>query len=208
MEIRVAVVDPLPLFRLGAITALRAAGHPVDAPDDVWRWLSDTDPQIVLVGLSADPDWTFLADLHAARPDVRLLALVDHPAPETSVRALALGAVAVLPRAAPSDTLCAAVGALSRGQAVIPVAVVECIVGGLRGASPGLWSEATTAAAPPPREREWLRLLATGRTVADLARVAGYSERMMFRLLRGLYESMQVRNRTEALMQARDNGWI
>lgn len=208
MEIRVAIVDPLPLFRAGAIAALRAVGHPVDAPDDVWRWLSDTEPQIVLVSLSTDPDWAFLADLHAARPDVRLLALVDHPATETSVRALALGAVAVLPRAIPADTLCAAVDALARGQSVIPIAVVEYIVGSLRGVSPGLWSEATTAAAPPPREQEWLRLLATGQTVADLARFAGYSERMMFRLLRSLYKSMHVRNRTEALIQARDNGWI
>ena len=40
---------------------------------------------------------------------------------------------------------------------------------------------------PSPREIEWLQQLAKGIPVAQLADRAGYSERAMYRLLRGLY---------------------
>jgi DNA-binding CsgD family transcriptional regulator len=50
--------------------------------------------------------------------------------------------------------------------------------------------------------------LAGGSTVAELARIAGYSERMMFRLLRALYRKLSAQNRTEALMYAQGHGWI
>jgi DNA-binding CsgD family transcriptional regulator len=41
-----------------------------------------------------------------------------------------------------------------------------------------------------------------------VANLAGYSERAMFRLLRGLYARIGVRNRTEALMRAKERGWL
>jgi hypothetical protein len=50
--------------------------------------------------------------------------------------------------------------------------------------------------------------LASGRTVSQLAEQSGYSERAMFRLLRKVYVRMQVRNRTEALLRARQQGWL
>ena len=50
--------------------------------------------------------------------------------------------------------------------------------------------------------------LASGRIVSQLAERSGYSERAMFRLLRKVYVRMQVRNRTEALLRARQQGWL
>jgi DNA-binding CsgD family transcriptional regulator len=41
-----------------------------------------------------------------------------------------------------------------------------------------------------------------------LADHAGYSERMMYRLLAHLYGNMQVKNRIEALLKAQDQGLI
>ena len=52
------------------------------------------------------------------------------------------------------------------------------------------------------------RELAGGVTVAQLAAQVGYSERMMFRLLRELYDRLHVRGRTDALMLARERGWL
>jgi DNA-binding NarL/FixJ family response regulator len=57
-------------------------------------------------------------------------------------------------------------------------------------------------------EISWLRELAGGLTVAQLAERSGYSERAMFRLLRRVYVRMQVRNRTEALLRAREQGLL
>jgi DNA-binding NarL/FixJ family response regulator len=61
---------------------------------------------------------------------------------------------------------------------------------------------------PSPREIDWLHQLAGGLTVGQLAARVGYSERMMFRLLRELYDRLQVKGRTEALMLARQRGWL
>lgn len=57
-------------------------------------------------------------------------------------------------------------------------------------------------------EISWIRQLTQGLAVARLAERAGYSERMMFRLLRDLYQRWGVANRTEAIIHARDNGWL
>jgi DNA-binding CsgD family transcriptional regulator len=54
----------------------------------------------------------------------------------------------------------------------------------------------------------WLRQLAAGSTVAQLANQAGYSERAMFRLLQGLYQQLGARNRVEALLRAQQLGWL
>ncbi|WP_432564336.1 helix-turn-helix domain-containing protein [Kineococcus sp. SYSU DK003] len=55
------------------------------------------------------------------------------------------------------------------------------------------------------QEREWLRVLGQGGTVAALARSASYSEREMYRLLAKLYRRLGARSRTEALLRA--VGW-
>jgi DNA-binding NarL/FixJ family response regulator len=61
---------------------------------------------------------------------------------------------------------------------------------------------------PSPREAEWLQQLANGLTVAQLADQTGYSERAMYRLLRSLYAKLGVKTRMEALMFARERGWL
>jgi DNA-binding CsgD family transcriptional regulator len=57
-------------------------------------------------------------------------------------------------------------------------------------------------------EQSWLRSMAGGMTVADLAESVGYSERAMFRLLRDLYRRIGVKNRTEALIWASRNSLL
>jgi DNA-binding NarL/FixJ family response regulator len=60
----------------------------------------------------------------------------------------------------------------------------------------------------PTAQLEWLRALAQGITVAQLAERHGYSERAMFRHLRDLYARMGAKGRTEALMLANRRGWL
>jgi DNA-binding NarL/FixJ family response regulator len=59
-----------------------------------------------------------------------------------------------------------------------------------------------------PRELEWLKALSQGKTVTQLAENVGYSERAMYRLLRTMYRSMHVANRTEAVLKASRAGWL
>ena len=87
------------------------------------------------------------------------------------------------------------------GRSLLPVAVLRAITAGAPNGEMGSTS-------PSEEERNWLRQLAQGSSVADLAEHAGYSERMMFRLLRALYVKLQAPNRTVALIRARDEGWL
>jgi DNA-binding CsgD family transcriptional regulator len=55
---------------------------------------------------------------------------------------------------------------------------------------------------------EWLRSLAGGMTVCQLAESICYSEREVYRLLRALYDRLGVRGRTEALIWAAQHGIV
>jgi DNA-binding NarL/FixJ family response regulator len=88
-----------------------------------------------------------------------------------------------------------------RDQSIVPIEVLRALTNS-ESSRPG------NDNIPAGREIEWLHQLADGLTVGQLAALAGYSERMMFRLLRDLYDRLKVKNRTDALMLARERGWL
>jgi DNA-binding NarL/FixJ family response regulator len=96
-----------------------------------------------------------------------------------------------------------------RGVSVLPTAVLRTLTEPVRP-TPDSEDEprARRQQSLAPHEIAWLRDLANGATVAQLAKQAGYSERAMFRLLRQVYARLQVRNRTQALLHARQQGWL
>jgi DNA-binding NarL/FixJ family response regulator len=196
--IRAVVVDPLPLLRHGVAAALADLDCPVDAPNDLLGWADGQATRVVVLSLIGSADWDLLAELRTARPETLLLVLLDRPDTPAYVQAFRAGAMAILPRQCSPDTLRQSLAALLGGFSIVPVTAVRS----LAADSPERENR------PSPEELTWLQHLAGGSTVAELARTAGYSERMMFRLLRALYRKLPARNRTEALMFARGQGWI
>ena len=87
-----------------------------------------------------------------------------------------------------------------RGVSALPIGVVAAL------AAPHERSDHVQE--PSESELAWLRELASGATLAQLAEHSGYSERAMFRLLRELYGRLEVKNRTEALMLSQRRGWL
>jgi DNA-binding NarL/FixJ family response regulator len=128
--------------------------------------------------------------------------VLDRPEPAAYVRALKSGAVAAISRDASPAALCAVLDAAADGKSVIPTDALRALT------RPE--GEAAASADRPPSadELSWLRQLARGDTVADVAGRSGYSERMMFRLLRDLYARLGKRNRTAALIHAQEQGWL
>jgi DNA-binding NarL/FixJ family response regulator len=201
MSVRIAVSDPLPTFRYGIMAALGDAGFDSEAPDDLMAWINDEQRRVVLMTLRSREDWDLLTQLHRARPDVIVVAVLEESSLTTFVRAVTAGAVSAVQRDAPPETVRQVFEAALRGTSLLPIEVVRVL------ASPGAAPPAVEDM-PDPREVEWLQELARGATVAQLADRAGYSERAMFRLLRSLYAKLHVRSRTEALMHAREQGWL
>ncbi|MEV1171433.1 response regulator transcription factor [Nonomuraea sp. NPDC049784] len=200
MTVRVAVVDPLPMFARGLAATLGDEGFPADAPEDVLQWAAEPGVPLVLLAVEHDRDWARLSDLLKVQPEATVVVVLSDVTPGAYVRAVAAGAVGVLPRDASAILVRDVVRAAVNGNSLLPVDVLRTLV-------------ANSTDDQPPRllsdnEIEWLSQLADGMTVAQLAERVGYSERMMFRLLSGLYSRLGVGNRTRALMRAREEGWL
>jgi DNA-binding NarL/FixJ family response regulator len=201
MTVRIAVSDPLPAFQHGIMAALGDAGFNPEAPKDVLTWSRQVPRRVVLLTLQSSSDWALLAELAGPDPELLVIALLTESSTATYVRALIAGAIGVVPRDAPPDTLKKVFEAALAGQSLLPTEVVRALA-----SSRDLRDEGSTT--PSAHEIEWLRMLAGGMTVAQLGDHFGYSERAMFRLLRNLYQRMQVGSRTEALMRAHEQGWM
>jgi DNA-binding NarL/FixJ family response regulator len=201
MSVRIAVSDPLPAFRYGIMAALGDAGFESEAPDDLLAWINDEQHKVVLMTLRSRGDWDLLGQLRRSRPDVTVVAVLEEADVGAFVRAITAGAASAVQRDAPPETVRQVFEAALRGTSLLPIEVVRML------ASPGE-APPPVQDMPDPREIEWLQELARGATVAQLADRAGYSERAMFRLLRSLYAKLHVGSRTEALMHAREQGWL
>jgi DNA-binding NarL/FixJ family response regulator len=200
MPIRVAVYDPLPAYRHGIMATLGNAGFQPEDPPDLVRWALEAERQVVLLTLESDADWTTLAELRTARPELLLVAVVAETSVQAQVRAVTAGAVATIRRDATPETVQKVLEAAVAGVSLLPIEVVRAFAAH-RTAGPD-------TPAISDREVEWLRDLARGVTVAQLAERSGYSERAMFRLLKHLYQRMKVHSRTEALIYAQQQGWL
>lgn len=192
----VVVLDPLPLFRQGAVAVLATAGCQVESPGDVAGWVVSRRPVIVLLTLLDEPQWQLLARLRD-EPGVRAVAVVEDLG-AAAVRAVHLGAGSVLSRAAGPETLRRTVEAVADGQSVVPARVLAALAGA-KQVEPPILAE---------KHLSWLRKLAAGATVAELGDEAGYSERAMFRILKQLYQDMGVANRMQAVLRAQELGWL
>jgi DNA-binding NarL/FixJ family response regulator len=199
--VRIAVSDPLPVFRRGMMAVLGDASFEPRTPEELITWIREEQRPVVLLTLLSSDDWKLLAQLCDTRADVMVIAVLADTSIHAHVQALLSGAVTAVARGAPPETIREVFEETIAGRSVLPVGVVRALT-----TSKQLPEEDEHV--PSAQEIGWLRDLALGTTVARLADRAGYSERAMFRLLRTLYLRIGARNRTEALMLARDRGWL
>jgi DNA-binding NarL/FixJ family response regulator len=199
MVARIAISDPLPAFRWGVAAILRDAGLDADAPQDPLAWVRDDQTKLLVLSVLTPQDWITLETLKQENPEAVVVALLDDMSVPSHVRALTSGAVAALPRDASPDSIREAFGAVISLRSLIPIAVLRAILHG------PIQPETDR---PSPRESAWLRDRAGGMTINQLAAKTGYSERMMFRLLRDLYSRFGTRTKVQALMLAREKGWL
>jgi DNA-binding NarL/FixJ family response regulator len=198
LSVRVAVVDPLPMFCYGISALLAAAGHEVDTPVDALSWARHHRRGTMLLTMDIQPDWILLAELTKIGK-LSVIAMLASLSSAGGAEAIRAGAASVVGRSASPDALLRVMAGLSAGEATLPLEVVRALA-----AEP----ESADEDRPPPEKIAWLKALAGGSTVAALADGAGYSERAMFRLLQALYEQLGVGSRTEALMHAQKRGWL
>lgn len=183
-KLTIRVIEEAAAYRRGLEEAFVGAGHRVAA--------EEAEADLVLVS------WRSVGDcgrLESWAAQSRVLALVSPGDAETVAHALHHGAIAAVEWRADTARIVEVAEAAARGDALLPSETARALPnsGGDPHAERPFVDE---------EEAEWLEALARGATVVSLADDYGYSERVMFRRLRDLYERLGASNRSEAMINA------
>jgi DNA-binding NarL/FixJ family response regulator len=195
--VRVAVIDRAPAYRRGLELALSDTGYRVEQPKDIDRWAKAPGVRALVAACRSASEARRLALMRARGTDAVAVALLGEDSPAAYREVLETGVEAAVPRDAPLDRIVEVVGAALDGRTILPTEVVRSLARGEQDEE-GIDEE----------HADWLRALARGATVEELAESVGYSERAMYRQLRQLYEQLGAGNRTEALLEALRRGLI
>jgi DNA-binding NarL/FixJ family response regulator len=205
-ETELAVGDDWPVRRLGIVAALQARGFAVaefDGDPDLIRWAArhGADRRGAVVCIDGPDGATRIGSLRSSCEALVIVALLSHSSADSVRSALLAGATAALPLGATPDTLADGVVAALRGHTLIAHGHALALALGSTVASP-------LAAVVSPTERDWLDLLASGITIADMAAAAAFSEREMHRRLGRLDARLGAHNRSQALVTAARHGLL
>ncbi|GMV22419.1 MAG: DNA-binding response regulator [Acidimicrobiia bacterium] len=211
--VRVLLVDDQSLFREGLRTLLstRADLEVVGEASDGAQALSiaaDVRPDVVLMDLQM-PVMDGVRATSALRerlPDIRVLVLTTFDDETNVIGALRAGAAGYLLKDASVETLVGAIHAAARGESFLQSTVTGTVVDALtRLMSAG---PAASALVMPlsPREREILRLVSTGASNKEIADRLCLAEGTVKNHVTNILVKLDVRDRTQAALRARELG--
>lgn len=207
-RITVLVADDHPLFRdglrftLDQMTDIEVVGEAVDGREAV-RLAVELDPDIVIMDINMPVLDGLAATRHLAergdRP--RVLVLTMYEDDESVFTALKAGAAGYLLKGADPEQLLNAVRAVATGHAVFGPALAARILRSLSG--PRL---PQTDAFPElsPREKEVLTHLAQGLSNSEIAQALFISPITVRNHVSNILMKLQVSNRREAMIRARE----
>ena len=208
--IRLLVADDHPLFRHGLRTLLETVpgfevvGEAVQGEQAVERALA-LRPDVVLMDLQM-PGTGGIAATRAiaeAAPEVRVLVLTLFDDDASLFAALRAGARGYVLKETDETELVRAIRAVANGEAIFGPAVAGRVLA---------WFAAPRAAPRPAfpelteRERDVLRLIAQGRANPVIARQLGLAPKTVANHVSAIFGKLQVADRTEAMLRARDAG--
>lgn len=194
---QVTVFSSAPVVQQGIESVLASVGFDTSEVDeaDLSRWVTESPEPIVVLDLSREADLDLMVDLCDRAPEAIVVALV--PAGDATLLhlSLAYGALAAVPLDSAPDRIAAAVHAAARRLHVIPAEMA-------RNPAESIGIDLTD------EELDWLRSLADGMSVPELANQAGYSTRVMFRMLNRTYRKVGAKGRVGALVRSARAGLI
>jgi DNA-binding NarL/FixJ family response regulator len=205
--IRVALVEDHHLVREGLRLALAAAegfeivgeaANRAGAHDLV----KATHPDVLLLDLTLPEGdaLPLLESLPALQPGLRIIILTMHSDPETVRQALAAGAFGYLVKGAHLEELFAAIRAVARGQRYLHSSVTDAVVeDSVRWFRSGPIS---------PREREILRLVASGHPPSEIAAMLDISVHTVRRHIANISEKLGLRGNNALTRYAIRSGLV
>ncbi len=205
--LRVLIADDHPIVRRGLREILTAEPHVVEVleaahPQQVLDLARSSEVDVVVLdlGLPGRGGLDVLKDLRRERPKLPVLILSMQPEDQYAVRALRAGAAGYLTKDAAPAKLIEAIQKVTAGGHYISPAVAEQLAA----------SVAAGATKPPQellsdREFEVLRLIASGKTVGDIAEQLALSVKTVSSYRARMLEKMGLSNNAELMRYAIDH---
>ena len=208
--IRILVADDHAVVRRGVLQILEEAADLVVAGEastgsQVLRLVQENDYDVLVldVNMPEGSGLEVLYQLRTLRPRVRTLVLTMHPERQFAVRALQAGAAGYLTKESAPDELIAAVRRVAQGGRYITQALAEELAAIL---------VEDTSVSPVERlsDREFqvMRLLATGKTVSEIAAELCLSVKTVSTYRARILEKMNLRNTAEIIRCALEHGVV
>jgi DNA-binding NarL/FixJ family response regulator len=199
---KVLVADDFPLVREGIESALArdprldVVGFASDGQDALQR-ARELRPDVLLLdlGMPGTSALLVLAQITAELPDVRVLVVSDETCDPGAVHAIAAGAAGLVSKGIRGEDLCEAIRAVDRGEPVIAQDLLAELLTGVRRALAD--GRGATPRSLTVNELEVLRLVANGRTDAQISQSLFISSRMVQSHLSRIRTKVGVRRRAQ-----------
>jgi DNA-binding NarL/FixJ family response regulator len=202
MTPRLLLVDDHKLLRQGLRRAVEEAGFDVvgEAGDgeEAVRLAIELQPDLVLM----DVTMPVLDGIEATRrlrhsaPEARVVILTMHGEEETIARALRAGALAYLLKDCSSDQVAETLHAVAAGETDLSADLARSLLAELPGPEP------TVATSLSQREAEVLQLFADGCSTIEVGQKLYISAKTVKNHLASIYEKLDARDRTQAVLTA------
>ncbi|HEY1297214.1 MAG TPA: response regulator transcription factor [Chloroflexota bacterium] len=211
MSVRILLADDHPVFRHGLrdlledADGLQVVGE-ASSGEEAVHVSSELQPDVVLM----DVKMPGMSGIEASRrlrevcPATRVLILTMFEDDGTIFAAMRAGARGYVLKDADKDDLLRAVQSVARGEAIFSPAIATRVLDYFSGASASVPRESFPMLTD--RERDLLQLLARGRSNAEIAVDLGLSTKTVSNYVSSILTKLQVADRTQAILRAREAG--
>jgi DNA-binding NarL/FixJ family response regulator len=209
--LRVLIVDDHPLFRKGMRTLLdsmpdiEVAGEATSGAEAVEKGLA-LKPDLILMDLQMPEGGGLEATrrITASDPQIHILVVTLFEDDDSVFAALRAGARGYILKDADEEEMMRAIRAIGKGEAIFSPAIaarlMDYFAGTQKTAEPEIFPELTD------REREILQLIARGKSNAAIAEQLTISLKTVRNHVSNIYNKLQVADRAQAAIRARDAG--
>ena len=185
------------------------------------RITGDLDLALIDLGMPGAHGLAHIAQVHLLRPDLRIIVLSGQEDPAIMRGALDAGASGFIPKAYSPDVMLSAVRLVLSGGVYVPPMMMSAALageapfefdtdpaapGGAAVLTPLTRSLAQLRKVLTERQLEVLNLLSEGQPNKQIGRNLGISEGTVKIHLAAIFRALKVRNRTEAVIAARELG--
>jgi DNA-binding NarL/FixJ family response regulator len=212
--IRILLADDQSLFRealrmlISSQPDLEVVGEAANGAEAV-KLADSFRPNVVLMDLQM-PVMNGVAatrQLHSTQPDCHVIALTTFDGDEYIFDCLRAGAVGYLLKDAPSENLFAAIRAAARGESFLQPSVTTRVLAEFTRLSDQPVASVTLVEPLSDREHEILRLIAKGSTNREIAEALFITEGTVKNHVTNILSKLDVRDRTQAALKARELGY-